>query len=96
MRSRERQKIKEARILKYWEELTRLRLDPDASLELISYIFAIDEAWIMKIIKKDASEYGNIKIPHIDLEIQLIEAYYDKIKVNAQEQRQKAVQGKLF
>jgi hypothetical protein len=50
MRDKDRQRIKEKRILVYWQELTRLRIDPDASIEIIRYMFSIQERWIMEII----------------------------------------------
>ena len=96
MRNKDRQRIKEKRILVYWQELTRLRIEPDASIEIIRYMFSIQERWIMEIIRRDISEYKDVELRHIDLEIQLIDAYAQKNIKQAQEARLVAVQGKLF
>ena len=96
MRDKDRQRIKEKRILVYWQELTRLRIDPDASIEIIRYMFSIQERWIMEIIRRDINDYDDIELSHIDLEIQLIDAYAQKNIKQAQEDRLGLVQGKLF
>lgn len=78
MRTTNRQRIKEKRILVYWQQLTELRIDTDASIELIRYVFSIEEAWILRLIRKDLKEYDDIELMHIDLEIQLIDALCTK------------------
>jgi len=96
MRTTDRQRIKEKRILVYWQQLADLRIDTDASIELIRYIFSIEEAWILRLIRKDIEEYNDIELLHIDLEIQLIDAFAQKNIKLAQEKRLALVQGKLF
>lgn len=96
MRTSESQRIKEKRILMYWQQLTELRIDTDASIELIRYVFSIEEAWILRLIRKDIEEYDDIELLHMDLEIELIDAFAKKNIKLAQEARLGAVQGKLF
>lgn len=84
MRAVNNQKLKEKRIMYYWDELSKLRLEADAAIELISYMFNVSEGWVYKIIKQDPQQLADVELPHADLDKVLILAYFDKIRANAE------------
>lgn len=83
MRAINNQKIKEKRIVYFWDELSKLRLSTEAAMELICYMFNVSESWVYRIIKQSPEALEGVDLPHADLDKVYILAYFDKIKANA-------------
>ena len=97
MRDSDLQNSKVKRIILYWDYMGKLRIEPDAAVELIRYIFSIKEQWIMKIIRTrrlEEPELEALQLELLELDLNLIENYAKGLIKKGRENR--PGQKKLF
>lgn len=90
MRSKPLQDSKIKRMLLYWDYLGNLRLDPEASIDFVRYMFSVEERWIKVVIKTrrlTEPELMAIELEHMDIEYKLIEAYAQKLLSEGKKKR---------
>jgi hypothetical protein len=91
MRGKQSQEKKEKRILLYWNELNRHRINTEGALELISYMFNISERWILELVRtRDFDDYPEVDLTHADLDTELIDSYVEKIHKGAKRSRKQS------
>jgi hypothetical protein len=83
----QRTRAKHKRILLYYQELDRAKVNHEGICELIFYIFDIGEYWLTKILNKDIEDYRDVKLEHWDLDMKIIDEYVVKIRREAKKAR---------
>ena len=79
--------IKYKRIVFYYDELTRHRVDMDTALAFMEYVFSVSRNYLVQIVK-DGNLYKDIKLDHADIDVKAIEAYVQKLFKQARDNRQ--------
>ena len=87
--------IKRQRVLLYWNELSRHKVDIEVALGFMSYTFHVRQSWIIRIIKTQRKK-ESIVLEHQDLDFQLIDAFVDKLHKKAKKERCKKVAVKEY
>jgi len=78
--------IKRQRVLLYWSELSRHRVDCDVSLDFMTYMFSVKRAWIIRIVKT-VNQKKTIRLEHYDLDCRMIDAFVEKLHRKAKRER---------
>lgn len=80
--------IKYKRIVFYYDELTRHRIDYETALQFMEYQFNVSRNYLVQIIK-DYHKYNKaIKLEHADIDTKAIEAFVQKLFKKAKDDRQ--------
>ncbi len=89
-------KQKHLRILIYYKELTKHKIDYEECLNFMSYQFCISQRYIVRILKNyTEKDFPGINLEHADLDYIMIDAYVKKLYKEAIKTRTKE-QLKLF
>jgi len=97
MQIEELKKQKHLRILFYYKELTRHKIDMDECLKFMSYQFHISESWIIHIIKAyNENDFAGTQLVHSDLDLVTIDAFANKLFKEARKERKASGQITLF
>ncbi len=97
MQLEELKKQKHLRILFFYKELTRHKIDMDECLKFMSYQFHISESWIIRIIKTyKEDDFTDTQLIHSDLDLITIDAYAKKLFSEARKERKAGNQITLF
>ncbi len=77
-------RVKIKRILIYYRELGRMHISHEGAMILMTYIFNVSERWIIEIIRDwSIDELDDVSLPHVDLDLQLIDKFANKIRSQA-------------
>jgi len=88
---------KHLRILIYYRELSRHKIEYDECLKFMSYQFTVSVPWLIKIIKTySENDLAEVKLEHIDLDMIMIDAFANKLFREARKERKNATQHTLF
>ena len=88
MQHPELKKQKHLRILFFYKELTRHKIDMDECLKFMSYQFHISENYIIHIIKSySENDFAGTQLTHSDLDLITIDAYANKLFKEARKER---------
>jgi hypothetical protein len=97
MQKLENLEIKRLRILKYYQELTRHKIDYDECLKFMSYEFNMIIPCLIRIIKKyNETDFTDTKLEHFDIDLITIDAFANKLFKEARKERKNATQTTLF
>lgn len=80
--------IKYKRIVFYYDELTRHRVDYDTALAFMSYVFNVSHNYLLQIIKNTVPFDRSVRLEHQDIDVKAIEAFVQKLFKNARDCRQ--------
>lgn len=79
---------KHKRIMMFYDELTRHKIDYQESLKFMSYIFGVSQGYITVILKSfKLADFANVKLEHWDLDLKMIDSYALKLYANAKKMR---------
>lgn len=70
----------------YYDELSRHKVDIDAALEFMEYVFSVRSNWITRIVKGSV-EFNKVDLPHGDIDLMCIDAYVQKLFKQAKKDR---------
>ncbi|MDO9255429.1 MAG: hypothetical protein Q7U54_07955 [Bacteroidales bacterium] len=87
--------IKYKRILFYWGELARHRVDIDTALDFMQYMFSVSKDYIVQIVKGYYDFDKTVALDHSDIDILVIEAFVQKLFKQARNNRRNEVQTKI-
>lgn len=79
--------LKCTRIMLYYDELSRHKVDISAALEFMEYIFNVQGSWVMRIVK-GAVNYESVILSNTDIDLMVIDAYVKKLHRKAVSERQ--------
>ena len=97
MQSPELKKQKHLKILFFYKELTRHKIDMDECLRFMTYHFSISEYYIIHIIKSyKETDFADTQLIHSDLDLILIDAFANKLFKEARKERKASNQIALF
>ena len=82
----EHKQIKYRRILYYYDELSRHKIDIDTAIEFMEYMFNVRPVWIMTIVK-NSNRYNDLPLPHRDVDDTAIDSFVRKLYREARKQR---------
>jgi hypothetical protein len=88
MQTPENKDIKRLRILKLYQELSRHKIDYEECLKFMSYQFCLAIPYLIYIIKNNRIEdFSETTLDHFDLDLKLIDAFANKLFVEAKKER---------
>lgn len=80
--------IKYKRIVFYYDELTRHRVDYDTALAFMEYVFSVSRNYLVQIVKENSQQHKDVRLEHSDIDVKAIEAFVQKLFKNARDTRQ--------
>jgi len=81
-------KQKHLRILFFYRELSRHKIDYEECLKFMSYQFSVSINWITRIIKNhEENDFSDVKLEHIDLDVLVIDLFAKKLYTEAKKER---------
>ena len=80
--------IKYRRVLFFYDELTRHRVDYETALGFMEYIFGVSRGYLVQIIKGCHKYDEDTVMEHRDVDIKTIEVYVQKLYRDARDKRQ--------
>ena len=91
-----KQKIK--RILVFYNELERMKVNHEAAMELMEYVFSVSTRWMDELLRKhELTDYNDITLQHIEIDMMMIDGYISKIhKTGRVGRKQRTKQTTLF
>ena len=90
MQNEELKLIKQQRILLYWNELGRHRVEPDACFEFMEYQFSVKRRTLLRIVKGSLPR-NKTKLDHPDIDLITIEAFVKKLFNAAKKERYRKI-----
>ena len=97
MQDPELKKQKHLRILFFYKELSRHKIDFEECLRFMSYQFSISAPYITHILKNYKEEqFSDVELPHSDIDILAIDAFSRKLFNEAKKERRASTQTSLF
>lgn len=76
------------RIVFYYDELTRHKVDYNTALEFMCYMFSVSREYLVQIIKNYHHYNKEVKLEHADLDLKVIDAFVQKLFREARNNRQ--------
>lgn len=80
--------IKYKRIVFYYDELTRHRVDYDTALSFMGYVFGVSHNYLLQIVKGSMPYDKGVPLDHKDIDVKAIEAFVQKLYRQAKDCRQ--------
>jgi len=80
--------IKYKRIVFYYDELTRHKVDYDTAFDFMEYVFSVSHNYLVSIIKDHNRYNKDVKLEHADIDVKAIEAFVQKLFKQARDTRQ--------
>jgi hypothetical protein len=78
------------RILIVFSALAKHGLDPDVCLEFMEYVFHLEKVYLTRIIKNyKLEDFKDEKLPHLDIDMKMVDNYVLKLYTNAKKGRSK-------
>lgn len=76
------------RIVLYYDELTRHRVDYNTALDFMGYVFSVSREYLVQIIKDYHKYNKDIQLEHADIDLICIDSFVKKLFREARNNRQ--------
>lgn len=85
--------IKIKRILLYYSELQRLKVDHETSMQIMEYQFGVSDKWIEELLRKyDITEFKDVRLDYVEVDIITIDKFVSNIRSNARKKRREQLE----
>lgn len=85
--------IKIKRILLYYSELQRLKVDHETSMQIMEYQFGVSDKWIEELLRKyDIEEFKEVRLDYVEVDIITIDKFVSNIRSNARKSRREQLE----